>query len=860
MKKPRKTIATAAKAQNRSPDMIEKTAEEQVAAGRWREAIAAYKALIKLTDSPEARVGLAGAYAGRARELVAKGMPKEALTIWENRAQLLPDLPLELGHLALLLRLGRVAQVVELYIREAARLDAETLAALRSHLAAYHLGADPAVAAGLPADDPILVQGGVASQALDAYCRGDDVTLRTALAGISFRSPYRDLAQILKALQRLPVAPAEAATALDKVGDDSGFARLRHACVLALGVPDSLTEDLAAGGEVTQRFALTLAGWGERRRALWDEVRRMTDQGARTLVHLLHRRRALFGEDWARTQALRLLTSGFPKSAVWVSEGGGRRLSAAERLLVAARHCEDGRDPWAEIVAWADYVDHLIQDGPPEPGSDAAVCIALALRRVDSHRNILAAVSPSSHPDASDRFLAKSVEASLDFDPDHQDTYVRLVGYYLRGKDLKSARRLLDRGLQRFPRDLGLLTAALDVALAGNAFKKAARYARDILALDPINSGARERLVKAHLAHARKQIRSARRDLAAKELDLAADWDPTGRQREQRDLLIGLLELIQDPGRGAVTLKRQIAALGGGMSAALALALECIAVGRPVPAVLKAVGLSRIPVPDQAQLSDVLSRLRACLDGGTNLPEAVRRLLDKPLCKAAHLPLAHAEAEAACDTLRRAGLTEARRAFAHAALKRWPRTPIFVLHAFEARATQLPSYQALMQLEDALEDAQEAGDHRTVHRIGEALDPYVRRGFGPGPFDPYLDDDDDEDDDDAPDLNPFGIDPDDALRAFIEAMGVEQLLKMAGVSAKERARLKAIERDLGRGAVIDIVLTMLRNTLPDFGLGGPSGPRPGPGSPGPGRSRGKAKGRPRRGSGRDDDPEQFDLF
>jgi len=49
----------------------------------------------------------------------------------------------------------------------------------------------------------------------------------------------------------------------------------------------------------------------------------MTDQEGRTLVHLLHRRRALFGEAWARTQALRLLTPGFPKSAVWVSEGGG---------------------------------------------------------------------------------------------------------------------------------------------------------------------------------------------------------------------------------------------------------------------------------------------------------------------------------------------------------------------------------------------------------------------------------------------------------------------------------------------------------------------------------------------------------
>jgi len=49
-----------------------------------------------------------------------------------------------------------------------------------------------------------------------------------------------------------------------------------------------------------------------------------------------------------------------------------------------------------------------------------------------------------------------------------------------------------------------ILEAALDAAIEAGAFKKAADIAREMLALDSINSGVRERLVEAHLAHARK--------------------------------------------------------------------------------------------------------------------------------------------------------------------------------------------------------------------------------------------------------------------------------------------------------------------------------------------------------------------
>ena len=878
MRKPRKTGSTP-KAQTQDPDRLRALAEGHADAGRYREAVSAFKDLLRVDDRPEWRAALAAAYAGRARELAAKGMPKEALTVWENRAQTAPDLPPEPDQYALLLRLGRVQTVADLYLRWADRMDTASLASLRSHLAAHYLGGESALTAVLPPDDPVIVQGPAASRALDAYCQGDDESLREALAAIPFRSPYRDLAQILKALQRFPDAAEEVATVLARVGEGSGFAALRHACELAVealwSATEALPEQLVGAGETTRRFALTLAGWGEERQALWEEVRRPPGQGIESLLRMLHRHRAHLGEDWARHQALRLLVPGFPKSARWITQGGARRLSEEEGLLVSAWHAEHGSDPWEELLAWKAYYRRLLAEGTPEPGSDAALRLALILRRVESHLGILAQATPSPDPMSPAGALAEAVELSLTHDPDDRDSYELLVRYCLRGRDLKSARRLLDRGLGRFPADAGLLTAALDLALEANSFKKAARYAREILAIDPINTGARERLVKAHLAHARKQIRAGRLDLARKELTQAAEWETKAgqgrRPGERREILGALLDLTQDPQRGREVLGDQVRALGGGISAAFALAVECEAAGHPAASTLKIVGLSKIPVPNQGELSTFLARLRAHLDEGARLPPPIRRLIEKPLGPAARWPLAQSECEGACETLRRAGLPRARQAFAEAALRRWPGTPVFVLHAFEARqdaSPRYPSHADLDRLDIALDRAREMGDHRTAHRIGEimmnfgpfGLPPPVR-GWPPEvPFD---------DEDEDVDLGQAGIDPEQALRLFIDLMGVDRLLDMMGLSGRERKQFKALERQEGRAAVIDVLMDLLRENLPDFANGplpsllndplpGPlptpkpptkGSPRPTPIPPKPGRTRAERPGGGRPGAG-----------
>lgn len=69
---------------------------------------------------------------------------------------------------------------------------------LREQLAAQALAGRTEVIAGLSPEDPVVLDHPIAVDALQAYCRGDDIALESHLKRLPFRSPYRDLRQILK--------------------------------------------------------------------------------------------------------------------------------------------------------------------------------------------------------------------------------------------------------------------------------------------------------------------------------------------------------------------------------------------------------------------------------------------------------------------------------------------------------------------------------------------------------------------------------------------------------------------------------------------------------------------------------------
>ncbi|HSH49218.1 MAG TPA: hypothetical protein VK991_11595 [Halomonas sp.] len=271
---------------------LEDSAVQALQRGRFREAIAHYKELLKREQRMAWREGLAQAYEGRAQALAEKEMLKEALVMWENRQRLGDAAPLRAAHTALLLRLGHACEAAKMIDQAADSLPAGERATLRAQLASRYLIGEVEIAEGLAAEDPVVVHGASAQAALTAYCAGDDPALEQALAAIPFRSPYRDWAQILKALQRLPEQPAQAAALLARVDDASPFAPLRCAVELSQIPEAELASRLAGVGESTRRFALTLRGWPPERQALFEEALKLGDDPSpKALLHFLHRYR-----------------------------------------------------------------------------------------------------------------------------------------------------------------------------------------------------------------------------------------------------------------------------------------------------------------------------------------------------------------------------------------------------------------------------------------------------------------------------------------------------------------------------------------------------------------------------------------
>jgi hypothetical protein len=838
------------------PEAAERKARQDLVEGRYREAVEGFKQLLKLETRRAWRTALADAYAGRARELAAKGMIKEALAIWDNRSNLGADIAFDPDQAALLLRMGRVSSMLPLLLAQAIELPPAQRDRLRSILAAAYLAGAEAVAEQLPADDPMLLHAESARAALTAYCAGDDQALQTALAEIPFRSPYRDWVQILKALQRSAAEPEEAARLLARVPEGSAFFPLRRAAELALLPEAAFLPAIRTAGTRSVRFACLLRGWPQARIALWEELSQLgAEPRPETLLRLMVRHRDALGSDWILRQRLRLLVEGYPASRKLLKAAGAPPLSAEERLLLAAWSAERGGDLWEEQDRWESYARHLM-NGRSHAGqeSERNLRIALALRRCDRLGKVLSKADPSTDLDGIQSLIARQVEESLIWDPEDRDTYLRLIGYYRRGKQLKDVRRLLKQARDRWPKDMQVLEADLDTTLETGAFKKASGLARQMLALDSINSAVRERLVQAHLAHARKQVAKGRSDLARKELTQAREWARSPQARDQLDLTSGLITLIEDAKRGSSVLVDLVKRLGSGLAGHLTLALAGEALKLSPRRLFARMGIEMPAVAGRDDLLATLAGLRRHLDGGGSITTELGSYLSKALAKSPWGDLSKSEMEAACETLRRYGLGQSRLIAARAALKRWKGEPVFELHAFEAKYSGRYgscSDKDIERLEDSLDRARKEGDTRIAMRIEAILadlDPFP---FGPMPFPPP------PAGEPAPPIS--GV---ETIGLLIETLGLEKAMTAMGLPPDIKRDLRKIARQQGDEAVAEALGSFL-DIFSDFAeeeICPPIPPRPPGGKPSKPR-RGRRQAPSGSDKAQDDDPsDQLDLF
>lgn len=710
-------------------------ANQLLETGRFRDAIEKFKSLIKLQALPEYQVGLAAAYAGRARELSAKGMNKEAIAIWNNRQQFCPQAPLESEHVNILLRHGQIENVLQLLQRNKAQLDTKQLGLIQAQIAAKYLFNTEQIAKYLPAADPIIVHGIAAKNALIAYCNNDDTAVETALAAIPFRSPYRDFVPIIKALLKLNEDRNATEVLLKRIPIESPFMPLVQAITLATLPESAFYSVLWHLQPKISEFAATLRGWSAMRIKLWQELQTLGEKPTVAgLEKFLHKHVQLLGADWVRRQGLRLLIEGFPRSLLRSPIFINDKVTPLEKSIVAAWCAEGMKSAMPLLHAWQQVIA-ILRTSNPAPDSDDGLNIALIQRQIEQKLDLL---NQQPEDDFFFHYLKnqlpdlvaegrKLLEESLLFDPNDLPTYVRLITHYRTNKQLKDTRRLLNTALERWPNEPALLVEAIELSTTSGAFKKATGFARRLLELDPINNRARESLLESHLAHFRKQVRNGSFALAEKELTATEIYIRDKRTQLKFNIARSFLTLKRAYAEGIASFKELLnnANTSSNLAQQLALIVEAKRMGVQVTELMQTLALA---LPQQLDIHDFLlflRLLREALEQKDKLPEGILDYFTPAIKRAKDLQLPQEDCELLCSTLHKCGLNKLYRLHAGAALARWPGLPIFELHYFEAKYSHTPykaTSEEVQRLESAEQRAWETGDARLANRINKILD------------------------------------------------------------------------------------------------------------------------------------------
>lgn len=827
-----------------SPGNLRQQASAALEASRYREAITLFKSLAKADGERSVwEPGLIEAYRGRALELEAKGMDREALAIWENRDQVRPGMVPDPEYVALLFRLGRTAPAMEGYQRVVQSGASDQMGSLRARFAAMYLSGAGTMESLSP-DDPVRRDGPAALAALQAYCDRNDEVLSRELRRIPFRSPYRDFATILKALLAIPDDPAAADSLLGRVAPDSPFAPLASAARLARLPEAEFLDALGKSGQEARAFALTLRGWSQDRVQLWREVSdTAVAKNPLRMIGVLKRFRARLGEAWLQRKMRTLMVS---REAAKPPPGFFLELSHVDRALAIALANEGQGDPMDTVADWRAACRALREPSAdwPQPGTDDALRIALIQRRMATELKLLNSFVGFE--------VVADVEHSVLLDPDYLPGYLLLITHYRGAARWKEARRVIGMAQKRWPDNIEVLNEALEIALQGGAFKKATVLARQILNQDPINRRARQSLWQGHVAHARKQWGKGLRERAVKELDAALPWADSAESRVRTELLQALFA-FDDGRQDAAALAQACERVAAGAVGRFMLCQEAEAMGMPPRELLRRAKLSRIPPLDRESLLVMARQMREFGGDPTGLGRDAVQPFRSALKKAARLPLDRADFEMVCETFRLAREFGLSADFAKAALKHWNGDPLFELLWFQARwddpYARPVSFPDIERLEAALDRAEEQGDTRTAVRIEDLLVRLVPTPFGNrSPIPPAFWDDED-------DFDPFSsgagetLSPQD-MREFIEVMGGSPLGDMVLDS----------EKNLDPDALLRALEEIESGSLP------PPDPRPARGrrrkraapSQGGAPAEGDANAEPKDED--DDGPEQLKLF
>jgi tetratricopeptide (TPR) repeat protein len=548
-------------------------ATEALRLGDFKQAIELFKRLVRQDARPEWRNALVEAYAGRARVLAAKGMFEEAETAL-NKATAPDGTVLDpLLYVQCLVKRGQLHKAAALAVKYIGNDKVPAAAAPKFAELAAALWLVAPVPLSPPADQKSeagkwVEHAAAARQSLTAWIEGKPPQeIGQLLSRVPLRSAFSALRLILKSLMIAPDDPARARQLLDGIPPESAFSSFRLAVEAALPAGPAEPTAMPIPPSKAQRvFAVEVKGLPSAASQLLVQLTKAERNGPGALLAFLASQTGTLPADDVKCACLNLLPQAPDRLRQFESAFGS--LSEFDTNRVLALAAEAGNDWERAEQCWTVAAQSVERAAGTETGLSAGVIYRHLARLAHEHPEI-EGEQKSEFPEI------EYLELSLRADPDHLPAVLQLIGLYRTHRQDRDWHRLAEDAAQRFPEESAVLLQAVDSAIARKAYKKAVGFARKLLALDPINQAARQRMIELHISHARKQIRSKRADLAWKELAEAAEWERPGAPSFLLHINQGLVgrELGQEPDAEA-RLRQGVELAGGGVAGWFRASLE----------------------------------------------------------------------------------------------------------------------------------------------------------------------------------------------------------------------------------------------------------------------------------------------
>jgi cellulose synthase operon protein C len=785
-------------------------AAEAMQAGDFKQAIELFKRLDKQDSRQEWRDGLAEAFAARAGELVAKGMFDEAEVALAKAAAANGQMHAPLLHVQCLIGRGQPQKASELAVKHVGtdKLPPADAARFAELAAALWLAAPVPLAVADPGTERgrFGEQAAAARESLTAWIDGaPPQAIEAQLGRIPLRSPFGAVRIILKSLITAPGDPDRARQLLQGIAADSPFASLRDAVEATLpGEAMEWLERWNRAGKAQQLFAVQVKGLPDT--AALTRLVKAERSGPAALISALVDQAANLPADDVRRACLNLLPRA-PDRLRQIESALGP-LTDVERHRALALGAESRKEWQRAERSWVETARAIAS----MPGPDAGLAAGVIYR----HLARLAACHPEMDGNGdTDAPEIDHLELSLEVDPGHRDATLELIRLYRACDRDKDWHRLAEAAVQRFPDDSAVLLQAVESAIARDAYKKAAGFARKLLVLDPINPAVRAQMIELQISHAHKLVRTKRPDLAAKELASAAEWERPGATSFRLSIKRALVKLELGAAPEAEgELRAGIEQAGGGVAGWFHASLQgaLLSVGTASATLLRR-GLSAAAQEAGPSKAELLALAEAAgSDEARGDAKTVRELIFRLralLVHGASLILTPAEFHPVADMFWRAGTYDLLGDYARSASRRDPADLVWEFYRIVARTKGNPDVMSvseqnrILTMEELLGEGRDSRFADQIRRFldGDSVEGRRRARRRPPPaidFD-ILEDEEDEDDlDDIAAL--LGMNIDDVPDVVMD-MVAKRGRKGAVVALIEQMRKSPLAAAVSKGAL-----------------------------------------------------------